>query len=78
MPATKRNHKPKRRKYYQIIDGEEILIDTRDIQYEQCCDCALVHKLRYKVIDAKTISVKVWRIDRETNRLRKQHKVKAK
>lgn len=73
MPKVKRTDKSKR-KYFQVIDGEEILIDTAVPQYEQCCDCALVHKLKYKVIDGKTISVRVWRIDRETNRLRKQQK----
>jgi len=71
-------------KYATTKDGSPELVDTKHIFREQCCDCGLVHKLKYKIIDGHTIEVTCWRDDKETNRIRKKsfkhlfHNVKMK
>ena len=59
-------------KYATTKDGSPELVDTKHIFREQCCDCGLVHKLKYKIIDGHTIEVTCWRDDKETNRIRKK------
>ena len=75
MSKTERNNKPKRKelKYELTEDGAEELVNTDNDYYIACCDCGLVHRNKYKVIDGKTISVRAWRNDRETNRVRKTY-----
>ena len=73
MSKVKRDNKPKRRRYQQVIDGEKLIYNTDATHLEQCCDCGLVHRLKYKVIDGKTIEIRVWRDDKETKRVRKRN-----
>ncbi len=39
--------------YIQIIDGEWFE-PPHGVFYDQCCDCALTHKMQFAVIDKKT------------------------
>lgn len=38
--------------YYVATDGEWIEVPKRGFK-EQCCSCALVHKVDYRVVDGK-------------------------
>ena len=79
MPATKRVNKSKRKiATYQVHDGEEEIIDTRKDYDDICCECSQYHRNKFRVIDKYHIGCKTWVKPRITDKLRKQHKVKAK
>jgi hypothetical protein len=40
----------------------------------RCCDCALVHKMEFRVVDGK-IQFRAWRAERETKRIRKSRNI---
>lgn len=46
-----------KRTYEQVYDGEWYEVSLRGDNYDQCCDCGLVHIHRYRVVDraGKTI-----------------------
>ena len=54
------------RVYEQVIDGKPEIFVVGESAYESCCDCGLVHKVIYNVIEAedgsiRKIIVKCWR-----------------
>lgn len=56
--------------YYQITDGEWIRVPKRGLK-EQCCDCGLVHRLNFRIVDGGKIEVQTFRDSRATNGARK-------
>ena len=60
----------KRRGYYQVTDGEWIVVPKRGYK-EQCCDCGLVHRMNFKILDGR-IHIQTFRDPRATNGARKQ------
>jgi hypothetical protein len=80
MPKT--NRKPKaragslerlvRRLYPSINAGQEVPLDWRKLDYKMaCCDCNLVHRLRFTV-RGKTLIIQGWRDNRSTAQLRRR------
>jgi hypothetical protein len=68
------------KKYEQAHDGEWYQVALRD-NFDQCCDCGLVHKVRYRVVDksGKTIPgsrilTAAWRVPRSTAAVRRTFK----
>lgn len=59
----------------QIYAGQPIEIDwvNRDLIFE-CCDCSLVHRLHFLVIDDRLI-IQAWRDEKQTEKKRKGKKV---
>jgi hypothetical protein len=55
-----------------VIPGEPITIDwrNRDLLAE-CCDCGLVHRHHFVVVDDKII-LQSWRDDKKTEQARKK------
>jgi len=39
-----------RDQYEQVYDGEWWTVDLRGVNYDKCCRCGLVHRVRYKVV----------------------------
>lgn len=58
--------------YYHVSDGEWITVPKRGYK-EQCCDCGLVHKLNFKIIDGQ-IHVQTTRDERATAAVRRAFK----
>lgn len=57
--------------YPQIMAGEEVTLDWRKHDYKMaCCDCNLVHRLRFTV-RGKTLVIQGWRDNRSTAQLRR-------
>lgn len=52
--------------YYQVTDGEWIIVPKRGYK-EQCCDCGLIHRLNFKVDEKGRIHIQTFRDDRATN-----------
>lgn len=68
-------------RYHQVTDGESYYED-QGFNYEQCCDCGLVHRVRYEVHDSGGKRIKnarvhltVWRVKSQT-KLARQRKLK--
>jgi len=40
----------KKDQYYQVTDGEWIRVPKRGYK-EQCCDCALTHRINFRIVD---------------------------
>lgn len=59
--------------YVQLDDDKWYKFNRSD--YLICCDCSLVHKLKFKIIDGK-IFIKFIRDDRATSAYRRNHKIK--
>lgn len=55
----------KRADYYHVTDGEWIRVPKRGYK-EQCCDCSLVHRLNFRIIDGKHIEIQTFRDSRAT------------
>lgn len=55
----------KPRGYYQVTDGEWIRVPKRGYK-EQCCDCGLVHRMNFRIVDGK-IEIQTFRDVRATN-----------
>ena len=62
--------------YEQVVPGEWYRPTLK--HKERCCDCKLVHKVEYKVVEGE-IWMRVWRDERATSALRrkKAHQVGA-
>lgn len=65
---------------FQVIDGEPYFAHKKE-DYEICCDCALVHRVKYEVVNRRGEPVKgtrvrmtVWRDDRSTAARRRPFK----
>jgi hypothetical protein len=58
------------REYYWVSDGEWIEVPMRGYK-EQCCDCALVHKLNFRINNRGRIEIQTFRDVRATNGARK-------
>lgn len=67
--------------YEQAHDGEWYQVALREANYDQCCDCGLVHKTRYRVVDktgknirGSRILTAAWRVPRSTAAVRRTFK----
>lgn len=56
-------------KYDQVYNGESFEVPKE--WYIACCDCGLVHRLKFKIINKKTLKVRVWREPVHTRARRK-------
>ena len=64
--------------YPDYAAGEEVVIDWRREDFcFACCDCCLVHRLRFTVRGGKLI-MQVWRENRATGQLRRRRGVPVK
>jgi hypothetical protein len=59
--------------FNQVHDGDSIPLLKGQLNYIQCCDCGLVHKLRVYV-RGKRVYAQVWRDHKLTNQVRKTRK----
>ena len=59
----------KRPEYYHVTDGEWIRVPKRGYK-EQCCDCGLIHRLNFRIVDGK-IEIQAFRDARATNGARR-------
>lgn len=51
--------------YYWVSDGEWIRVPKRGYK-EQCCDCSLVHRMNFRIIDGKYIEIQTFRDPKAT------------
>lgn len=58
--------------YYHVTDGEWVPIPWRGFK-EQCCSCALVHKVDFRVVDG-TLQFKATVDNRSTSAARRAFK----
>ena len=63
----------KRASYYQITDGEWIEVPMRGFK-EQCCDCALIHRLNFRINAKGKLEMQTFRDPRATAGARKNFK----
>ena len=63
----------KRTEYYHVSNGEWITVAKRGYK-EQCCDCGLVHKLNFKILESGEISIQTTRDERATAAVRRGFK----
>lgn len=68
------------RGFHQVVDGVSYYV-KRPFDFEQCCDCNLVHKVKYEVVDQEgnavvgmRIRLTVWRDERSTAASRRPFK----
>lgn len=64
-----------RSKYEQAEDGEVVTPVHNDYR-QQCCDCGLVHRFRFRVVDGQ-VTFKITRDNRATAQVRRGMKKKA-
>lgn len=62
----------KRVSYHHVQWGEWIRVRKRNFK-EQCCDCGLVHRLDFRVIDGN-IEIRTRRDERSTSAIRRAFK----
>ena len=55
--------------YHQMIDGVWLGVPKRGFK-EQCCDCGLVHKLNFRIVNGK-LEIQVYRDERATSAVRR-------
>jgi hypothetical protein len=55
----------KKADYYHVTDGEWIRVPKRGYK-EQCCECALVHRMNFRIIDNKHIEIQTFRDPKAT------------
>ena len=65
-----------RRTYEQVIDGEPRPIEIGHEALDACCDCGLVHKVRYELIESedgetRKVIERTWVDRRRTAQLRR-------
>lgn len=63
----------KSRKYHQVHDGVWFK-PTMKNHMEQCCDCGLIHKVEYRIVDGE-IEYKAWRVKGETKEVRRRRRI---
>lgn len=68
---TVKNEK-KSSSYYHVTDGEWLPVQKRGFR-EQCCDCALIHRVNYRIVDG-AIEVQSFRDNRATAAARRKRK----
>jgi hypothetical protein len=56
--------------YEQAEDGEWITPNHNNYR-QQCCDCGLVHRYRFRVVDG-AVTFQVWRDNRSTAQVRRR------
>jgi hypothetical protein len=61
------------RGYYQITDGEWVIIPRRGFK-EQCCSCGLVHRLNFRINAKGQLEVQTFRDERATAAVRRAFK----
>lgn len=54
------------KEYYWVSDGEWIRVPKRGYK-EQCCDCSLVHRMNFRIVDGNKIEIQTFRDNRATN-----------
>ena len=57
--------------YTELHEGDSFEIEPNAVMNLACCDCNLVHKLIFKIMDNGNISMKLKRNSRETAKKRK-------
>ena len=63
--------------YPRIEAGEEVDLKWRTTDFKAaCCDCGLVHRMRFKVRGKNLIIMKFWRDERATAQIRR-HRPKS-
>lgn len=62
----------KKLEYYHASDGEWIRVTKRNHR-EQCCDCGLVHRVNYRIVEG-TIEIQTFRDPRATGGARRNQK----
>lgn len=65
-------NEPKSTSYYHVTDGEWLPVKKRGF-LEQCCDCGLVHRVNYRVMEG-SIEVQSFRDNRATAAARRKRK----
>lgn len=63
----------KPRNYYHVTDGEWIQVPMRGYK-EQCCDCALIHRMNFRLTTKGKIEIQTFRDGRATSGARKHFK----
>jgi len=61
------------KKYPQIIAGSWNKVSFPEGYFMGCCDCGLVHKLRFKVSKKGNIYMQAFREEKETQYLRRRN-----
>lgn len=56
-------------RYYRVREGEKMRPGNSVIKY-RCCDCDLVHTMRFSVVDGEVV-IEAWRDERSTAAARK-------
>lgn len=60
----------KRRRYVKIADGQRRLLDgvrrRTFVHKVMCCDCGLVHVIRYRIKSESLMEITAWRDNRAT------------
>jgi hypothetical protein len=64
------------RKEYPIIsEGEQVIVDWKKHDFKMaCCDCSLVHRMRFRISKTGEIVLQMWRDKRATAALRRGRK----
>lgn len=57
--------------YEDVIDGVPYTVSTAKTVLECCCDCNLVHSVRYRIVDG-VLTRQLFRDDRRTSALRRK------
>lgn len=63
----------KKLEYYQVTDGEWIEVPMRGYK-EQCCSCALTHRMNFRITDKGRIEIQTFRDERATAAARRAFK----
>ncbi len=65
----------------QVREGKPYRLKFREdgtaVEYTICCDCSLVHLVEYRPTQSG-VTIRVWRDEKQTKRLRKNTKKKVK
>lgn len=67
---TAKKSSKNKRGYYWVSDGETVAVPWRNYK-EQCCDCGLVHRMNFKIIDG-TLHIQTFRDKRSTAAVRQK------
>ncbi len=59
--------------YKQVVDGEWNSADRKN-NWDQCCDCGLVHRINYRITAKNKIEYQVFRDERLTAAARRRFK----
>lgn len=59
--------------YYHVTDGEWIQVPMRNYK-EQCCDCALIHRMNFRINAKGRIEIQAFRDGRATSGARRTFK----